>query len=52
MRVRRFESGATRIMEMSDGVKAFVGLVSALVSSEYRVMIAAEREAFPYPPLS
>ena len=51
-KAREFHSNATPIDQLSDGVKAFVGLISALVSSDYRVMIIDEPEAFLHPPLA
>lgn len=49
---REFHSRATLIDEMSDGVKAFVGLVSALVALPHRIMLIDEPEAFLHPPLA
>jgi energy-coupling factor transporter ATP-binding protein EcfA2 len=40
------------IEDYSDGVKSFVGLLSAVMSSEYLVMLIDEPEAFLYPPLA
>jgi energy-coupling factor transporter ATP-binding protein EcfA2 len=49
---RRFHSNATDISEMSDGVKAFTGLVSATLSQDYKVLLIDEPEAFLHPPLA
>ncbi|RYZ39724.1 MAG: hypothetical protein EOO71_19005 [Myxococcaceae bacterium] len=43
---------ARSIKEFSDGVKSFVGLLSAVLSSEYLVMLVDEPEAFLHPPLA
>lgn len=51
-RARDFHSQATDIDDLSDGVKAFVGLISALSSSDYRIMLVDEPEAFLHPPLA
>lgn len=51
-RARRFHAAATDIAELSDGVKAFTGLISALISSDYRIMLVDEPEAFLHPPLA
>lgn len=51
-RARRFHADATHIAELSDGVKAFTGLISTLVSSDFRVMLVDEAEAFLHPPLA
>ena len=40
------------IEDFSDGVKSFVGLLSAVMSSEYLVMLVDEPEAFLHPPLA
>lgn len=51
-RARSFHRAAIDIAEASDGVKAFVGLVSALNSSDFRVILVDEPEAFLHPPLA
>lgn len=51
-RARKFHADATDIAELSDGVKAFTGLISALISSDYRIMLVDEPEAFLHPPLA
>ncbi|HYO68341.1 MAG TPA: AAA family ATPase [Archangium sp.] len=45
-------SHAQDIEEFSDGVKSFVGLLSAVLSDEYLVMLIDEPEAFLHPPLA
>ncbi|MEZ9001408.1 ATP-dependent endonuclease [Vibrio splendidus] len=49
---RTFHSNATDISEMSDGVKAFTGLVSATLSQDYKILLVDEPEAFLHPPLA
>src|SRR5690554_2314520 len=49
---RSFHSNATDISEMSDGVKAFTGLVSATLSQDYKILLIDEPEAFLHPPLA
>lgn len=51
-RARAFHASAADIAELSDGIKAFTGLVSALISSDFRVVIVDEPEAFLHPPLA
>lgn len=51
-RARTFHADATDIADLSDGVKAFTGLVSALISSDFRIMLVDEPEAFLHPPLA
>jgi len=43
---------AQDIDSFSDGVKSFVGLLAALLSDEYLVMLIDEPEAFLHPPLA
>lgn len=51
-RARDFHSSATDIADMSDGVKAFTGLIAASLSQDYKVLLIDEPEAFLHPPLS
>lgn len=51
-RSRDFHSQATNIDEMSDGVKAFTGLIAASLSQDYKVLLVDEPEAFLHPPLA
>ncbi|MCX6601006.1 MAG: AAA family ATPase [bacterium] len=50
-RARDFHSAALDIAQASDGVKAFVGLLTAVMSAEYRIMLIDEPEAFLHPTL-
>ncbi len=51
-RARDFHSNASHISEYSDGVQAFVGLLSAILSLEHKIMLIDEPEAFPHPSLA
>lgn len=51
-RARKFHSNATHISEFSDGVQAFVGLTSAILSLEHKIMLVDEPEAFLHPSLA
>ena len=51
-RGRNFHQQATLIEELSDGVKAFTGLTAAVFSSNYKVILIDEPEAFLHPPLA
>lgn len=51
-RARDYHSAAKPISEFSDGVKAYIGVVSMLASSEYRLILLDEPEAFLHPPLA
>jgi hypothetical protein len=51
-RARQFHTASTDIAQLSDGIKAFTGLISALISSDYRIMLVDEPEAFLHPPLA
>lgn len=51
-RAIEFHRNATDISEMSDGVKAFTGLLAALLSTTFRLMLIDEPEAFLHPPLA
>ncbi len=51
-RSRNFHAAAPLIQELSDGVRAFTGLVLAVHSSDFRVMLVDEPEAFLHPPLA
>jgi hypothetical protein len=50
-RSRAFHGRAHDIDELSDGVRAFTGLVAAVLSVDYRIMLVDEPEAFLHPPL-
>jgi ABC-type cobalamin/Fe3+-siderophores transport system ATPase subunit len=49
---REFHSKATYIKGVSDGMQAFVGIVTAVYSGDYRVILIDEPEAFLHPPLA
>lgn len=51
-RSRVFHSSAMPLSEASDGVKAFVGMLSTLVAAEPNVTLIDEPEAFLHPTLS
>lgn len=48
---RQYYSKATYIKEASDGVQAFTGIVTAVLSGEYHTVLIDEPEAFLHPPL-
>jgi hypothetical protein len=49
---RDFHGKATYIKDASDGMQAFVGIVTAVYSGDYRVILIDEPEAFLHPPLA
>lgn len=49
---REFHKRAIYIKEGGDGVQAFVGIVSAVRSGDYRLILIDEPEAFLHPPLA
>lgn len=49
---RTFHEKAKHIKEASDGVQAFVGIVCAVLSGDYRTILIDEPEAFLHPPLA
>lgn len=49
---RNFHNNADEITTLSDGVQAYVGLVSALLSLEHKILLIDEPEAFLHPPLA
>ncbi len=51
-RGRDFHSNAPLINEFSDGVLAFVGLISAVMSLPHKIILIDEPEAFLHPPLA
>ena len=51
-RARNFHAAASAISDLSDGVKAFTGIISALVSVDFRIILIDEPEAFLHPPLA
>ena len=51
-RTLAFHGLAHDIADLSDGVRAFTGLTSAVLSADYRIMLVDEPEAFLHPPLT
>ena len=49
---RNFHRDATLVSELSDGVQAFVGLTSAVLSVPHKIMLIDEPEAFLHPTLA
>lgn len=49
---RNFYRDATHIKDASDGVQAFTGIVTAVLSGEYHTILIDEPEAFLHPPLA
>ncbi|MFA5184678.1 MAG: AAA family ATPase [Patescibacteria group bacterium] len=49
---RKFHSESKLINDLSDGVQAFVGLVSAVLSLPHKILLIDEPEAFLHPPLA
>lgn len=49
---RSFYKQATHIKDASDGVQAFTGIVSAVMSGEFHTILVDEPEAFLHPPLA
>jgi hypothetical protein len=49
---RQFHGKAAHIKEASDGVQAFVGILCAVLSGDYRAIFIDEPEAFLHPPLA
>jgi hypothetical protein len=49
---RNFHAKAVHIKEASDGVQAFVGILCAVLSGDYRAILVDEPEAFLHPPLA
>ena len=51
-RSRSFHNSAPLVSELSDGIQAFTGLVSAVLSLPHRILLIDEPEAFLHPPLA
>ena len=51
-RAKNFHQKASPIADASDGVKAFVGMLSTIISGDPRIIIIDEPEAFLHPSLS
>lgn len=49
---RAFHRDAVHIKEASDGVQAFTGITTAVLSGEYHTLLIDEPEAFLHPPLA
>jgi predicted ATPase len=49
---RAFHGKAVHIKEAGDGVQAFVGILCAVLSGDYRAILVDEPEAFLHPPLA
>ncbi|WP_029079821.1 ATP-dependent endonuclease [Bradyrhizobium sp. th.b2] len=49
---RDFHRSATYIKDASDGVQAFVGILTAVMSGDFRSILIDEPEAFLHPPLA
>lgn len=51
-RARKFHSEAYDIKDLSDGVKAFTGIVTSVFSGDFKLLLIDEPEAFLHPPLA
>jgi predicted ATPase len=51
-RARSYHRAAPEISEASDGVKAFTGMVAAVIGQKSRIPLIDEPEAFLHPPLA
>jgi len=51
-RARDFHAAAHDVAIFSDGVKAFTGVIAAVMSADYKIILLDEPEAFLHPPLS
>ncbi len=51
-KAREFYTASTHIKESSDGVQAFTGIITAILSGEYHTILIDEPEAFLHPPLA
>lgn len=50
-RARSFHGAAKEIVELSDGVQAFTGILAAVLSANYKIVLIDEPEAFLAPAL-
>jgi energy-coupling factor transporter ATP-binding protein EcfA2 len=46
----KFHSEATQLDEFGDGVRAFIGILSPIISFDYKIVLLDEPEAFLHPP--
>ncbi|MFC0190497.1 ATP-dependent endonuclease [Fictibacillus aquaticus] len=51
-RARKFHSEATDIKDLSDGIKAFTGIITSVFSGDSKILLIDEPEAFLHPPLA
>lgn len=51
LRARQFHQQAALLDHFSDGVRAFCGMVAAVVAGDFRILLVDEPEAFLHPPL-
>ncbi|HLO87727.1 MAG TPA: AAA family ATPase [Nostocaceae cyanobacterium] len=51
-RARDFHGQAKEISQFSDGIKAFTGIIAAVISTDYKIILLDEPEAFLHPPLA
>lgn len=51
-RARKFHNEAKDIKDLSDGVKAFTGIITSVFSGDYKILLIDEPEAFLHPPLA
>lgn len=51
-RARSFHRAAPEIKEFSDGIRAYAGIMCAMISADFRAVLVDEPEAFLHPPLS
>jgi ABC-type cobalamin/Fe3+-siderophores transport system ATPase subunit len=49
---RDFHNNAMHILESSDGVQAFTGIITAVLSGDFETILIDEPEAFLHPPLA
>lgn len=47
-----FQLAAEPVRQFSDGIKAYTGLLAAVISKEFKILLIDEPEAFLHPPLA